>query len=462
MKILSHHVHPATIGLAVVEFCLSWAAVYAAAWVRAGGSWDFGREFMGPVFPRGVVFAAAIVFGLMAMGLYHTRQRLTVEAVLVRVGIALVLAAIGLTLIYFAIPSLAMGRGWWALSLAFTALLLITGRIFFVRLIDETAFQRRVLIYGAGDRVTSLLRLRRRSDQRGFRIVAFVPAPGDKQQIDDPRVQKINGSLFDFAREQAIDQIVVAMDDRRQGLPIKDLLDCQFAGISVVEIVTFLERESGRVTLDVVNPTWMIFSEGFTRRSMRRTTTRVFDLTVSVALLAITWPFILVAARAIVLEDGRPGFYRQTRVGRFGVHFRITKLRSMHTDAESENGAQWAKPGDTRITRVGRIIRKLRIDELPQLFNVIAGDMSFVGPRPERPEFVEGLVARIPYYRERHCVKPGLTGWAQLSYSYGSSEQDALQKLQYDLYYVKNQSLIFDLMILVQTVEVILLQKGSR
>jgi sugar transferase (PEP-CTERM system associated) len=252
------------------------------------------------------------------------------------------------------------------------------------------------------------------------------------------------------------------MDDRRRGFPIRELLDCKSLGIDVVDILAFLERESGKVKVDLMEPSWIIFSEGFTRRGSRMAAFRLFDLGVSVTLLALSWPVMLLAALAILIEDGRPVLYRQTRVGMLGRNFELLKFRSMRKDAEIDGSARWAQLDDHRITKVGLWIRKLRIDELPQILNVIRGDMRFIGPRPERPDFVRELSEKIPYYHERHCVKPGLTGWAQLSYPYGSSERDALEKLQFDLYYVKNQSLIFDLMILLQTVEVVIWGKGAR
>jgi sugar transferase (PEP-CTERM system associated) len=266
------------------------------------------------------------------------------------------------------------------------------------------------------------------------------------------------------ARELEVDEIVIAMDDRRREFPVRELLDCRLNGIEVIDIVSFLERETGRVHVDVLNPSWIIFAAGFRRDALRQASKRAFDLLASLALVLLTWPFMLLTAIAIMFEDGprAPLLYRQRRVGLDGKDFHVLKFRSMRVDAEGDGKARWATGSDDRVTRVGRVIRKVRIDELPQIFNVLRGDMSFVGPRPERPEFVSQLAESIPYYEERHCAKPGITGWAQICYPYGASEKDSLEKLQYDLYYVKNQSLLFDLMILLQTVEVVLLGKGGR
>jgi len=254
------------------------------------------------------------------------------------------------------------------------------------------------------------------------------------------------------------------MDDRRRGFPVVELLDCRMAGIDIVELPSFLERETGKVRLDVLNPSWIVLGEGFRNSLLQRAMERGLDVLASAGLLLLASPVMLLAIIAIKLEDGlrAPVLYRQARVGRNSENFDIVKFRSMRQDAERPGEAIWAKPGDPRVTKVGAIMRKTRIDELPQLFAVLRGDMSFVGPRPERPEFVAQLEQKIPYYRERHTVKPGITGWAQLCYPYGASEKDALEKLQYDLYYVKNRSLLFDLAILIQTVEVVLWGKGAR
>ena len=446
--------------LAAVEFMLAVAAALAGTFVRFGGDWPQLSDGWA-LWPRWIAFGVAIVLALTAMGLYQGRQRLTIEGVLSRLLVGLGLAGFGLALIYFVLPPLALWRGWWLLSFGFATLFLVGSRIAFLRLVDQDVFRRRVVIYGAGRAARSLLQLRRRSDQRGFRVVAFLPAPDESDVIDDPRVDTSSGTLSDLACKHDAEEIVIAMDDRRRGFPIGELLACKLRGVDVVDILTFLERESGKVKLDLMNPSWLIFANGFSLGGRTAGLHRALDLVVSIAMLVVTSPVTLLTAIAILIEDGQPIFYRQTRVGMLGREFELLKFRSMAKDAEAD-GAQWAQRDDPRVTRVGRITRKLRIDELPQLLNIIKGDMRLIGPRPERPEFVKALNAKIPYYHQRHCVKPGLTGWAQLCYPYGSSERDALEKLQFDLYYVKNQSLIFDLMILLQTVEVVLWGKGAR
>jgi sugar transferase (PEP-CTERM system associated) len=278
------------------------------------------------------------------------------------------------------------------------------------------------------------------------------------------RVLEASAGILDLCSRFDVHEIVVAMEDRRRGFPILGLLECRLAGLDVTELLTFLERETGRVRIDVLNPSWMIFGDGFRRDTLRLFSSRTLDLVASALLVTLSLPIMLLTMLAIKLEDGwrAPIFYGQARVGLGGQTFIVLKFRSMRTDAERDGQAQWAQKSDPRVTRVGAVIRKLRIDELPQILNVLAGHMSFVGPRPERPQFVAELAQKIPYYVQRHCVKPGITGWAQLCYPYGSSEQDALEKLQYDLYYIKNNTLLFDLAILVQTAEVVFMGKGAR
>ena len=270
-------------------------------------------------------------------------------------------------------------------------------------------------------------------------------------------------SLTRTARGLGADEIVVALTERRGGsMPLRELLDCKLAGIRVLDISTYFERTLGQIRIDFVNAGWLIFGDGFSQGWLRSIVKRMFDLLCSSLLIVLASPLMLVAAIAIKLDSAGPVFYRQQRVGAHNKVFQVTKFRSMRTDAEKDGKPRWAAAQDDRITRVGQLIRRLRIDELPQLFNVLAGSMSLVGPRPERPFFVEQLVVEIPYYAVRHSIKPGVTGWAQVRYQYGSTVEDSQEKLQYDLYYVKNHSLLLDVLILFQTVGVVLTGKGAR
>jgi sugar transferase (PEP-CTERM system associated) len=410
------------------------------------------------------LFALFAVVSLVAVGLYTTRQRTGTAGMVLRVVAAILNAAALSALSYYLFPSLAIGRGMLGITAAVAIASSVLVRLLFENILDQDMFKTRVLVYGAGQRVASLLELRRRSDQRGFKLVAFMATEGDEVIVPPERLEPRPDDLFEWVTRNPVDEIVVAMDDRRRGFPMHELLECRVAGIEVIELPSFLERETGKVRLDVLNPSWIIFGEGFRASITLRALERAFDILASVGLLVVAAPAMALTALAIKIEDGirAPVLYQQQRVGRHGEVFGVLKFRSMRVDAESAGKAQWATANDPRVTKVGGFIRKTRLDELPQLFNVLKGDMGFVGPRPERPEFVDDLEKKIPYYRERHTVKPGITGWAQLCYPYGSSEKDALEKLQYDLYYVKNRSLLFDLAILVQTVEVVLWGKGAR
>jgi sugar transferase (PEP-CTERM system associated) len=449
--------------LALIEGALLVFAPFFAAAIRIDST-DLARATpTGGMMTTVALFAITAQLSLFAVGLYSTRQRSNAAGIFARVVAAITVAVLVSALLYFFAPDLAMGRGMLALTALIAVLTCVTVRLMFERIVDENMFKRRVLVYGAGRRAASLLELRRRSDSRGFRVLAFVAAEGDHVTTAAERLTERPADLFRWSQDNEVDEIVVAMDDRRRSFPMHEFLECRMAGIEVVELPTFLERETGKVRLDAVNPSWIIFGEGFRASPLQAVLERGFDIVASLTLLTFTLPVMLLTALAIRIEDGwqAPVLYRQTRVGRHSERFDVLKFRSMTVNAE-QGPAVWAVRDDPRVTRVGRIIRKTRIDELPQLLNVLRGDMSFVGPRPERPEFVEQLELKIPYYRERHTVKPGITGWAQLCYPYGSSEQDAVEKLQYDLYYVKNRSLIFDFAILVQTVEVVLWGKGAR
>lgn len=409
-----------------------------------------------------VIFAPIVVACQAAMGLYSSQQRYEIEGVIARTIIGIALATLSLAFADF-LFEFAASRTEWLMAVVVATALLCVGRILTLRLIDVEIFRRRVLIYGAGKRAARLLELRRRSDQRGFRIVGFLPAGSERELIDDPRVMDPSEkTLLELARQRRATEIVVAVDDRRRDFRIAELLECKMAGLRVVDLLGFLERETGRVKVDLMSPSWLIFSEGFQRIRGNQIGFRVLDIFASVVLFVVTAPVTLLIALAILVFDGRPVLYRQRRVGLVGQEFTLYKFRSMRKDAEAGGEAVWASPEDSRVTSLGRFLRKYRLDEIPQLINVFRGDMSFVGPRPERPEFVQDLAQKIPYYHERHCVKPGITGWAQLCYPYGASEQDAVAKLEYDMYYVKHRSLIFNLIILLQTVEVVLWQKGSR
>jgi sugar transferase (PEP-CTERM system associated) len=346
--------------------------------------------------------------------------------------------------------------------MAVAALLLIALRILLGKTLGGQVFKRRVVVLGAGARAARLKALAQ-APGAGFAVVGYVSMSESARVIPEAIARDAIYNLADHVVLLNASEVVLALEERRNALPLKDLLRIKTTGVHVNEISTFLERETGRVDLQSVNPSWLIFSDGFSSgRMLSSMFKRIFDIVASVLLLTLTLPLILITAIAIKIESKGPAFYRQRRVGLYSVGFDCVKLRSMRQDAEVAGQAVWAEKDDPRITRIGRIIRKLRIDELPQTWSVLKGEMSFVGPRPERPQFVEDLEQQIPYYAERHMVKPGITGWAQINYPYGASIEDSRQKLEYDLYYAKNYSPFLDLLILLQTVRVVLWPEGAR
>ena len=463
IRIFQHYWQLPLALLAFFEAVVFFLSPYAAIAVQ--GDPMAARVELASMPSRGLLFAGVMFLSVAAMGLYNARQRSRLIGLLARVAASVIAGGMGMAIILYFFPALSAGQSVLvvAVAIAFFGSSLV--RIVFDRLVNEDVFKRRVLVYGAGRRAMSISRLRRRSDRRGFTVIGFVPTEGD-DPTGVPAAERITDALdlLSLCVAHDVDEIVVAMDDRRRRFPMDQLLECRLEGVDIVELVSFLERETGKVRLDVLNPSWMIFSDGFRQGRVHSTLERTFDILASLVLLTAALPFMLLTILAIKLTEGLGAsiFYRQIRVGQYGRPFKLLKFRSMREDAERDGKPQWAQKNDSRVTRIGSFIRLTRIDELPQIVNVLKGEMSFVGPRPERPEFVEQLNERIPYYRERHSIKPGITGWAQLCYPYGSSEQDAAEKLQYDLFYVKNHSLLFYLAILVQTVEVIVWRKGAR
>lgn len=464
IRVFKHYLRVPFVLLGMFEVAVLLASVYVAAYIRFESNAELIDHSIGPLLPRALVFAATMNLAMIAMGLYQARLREGMAGVMLRTAVSFLVGGIGLALLFYIFPSLFIGRGTLALAGILSFFVIGTLRPIFFDTIDETALKRRVLIYGSGEMAASIMRrLRRRSDQLSFSILGYVHLHGHRDVVPAEKVIRTNMPLVQYAREHEIDEIVVAIDDRRKGFSVNQLLDCKMSGIDVIDILTFFEREAGKIRIDMLNPSWLVFSDGFEQSVAKHLVKRLFDTVVSLLILVVSWPIMLMTAIAIVIEGPwrAPILYKQVRVGQQGKPFKVLKFRSMRTDAE-RGGALWAQENDQRVTLIGGFIRKLRIDELPQIFNVLNGDMSFVGPRPERPEFVLNLSESVPYYAERHRVKPGITGWAQLCYPYGASEHDAIEKQQYDLYYVKNHSLFLDLLIILQTAEVVLFGKGAR
>jgi sugar transferase (PEP-CTERM system associated) len=455
------HGNPVAI-LVVVDFLAATFAFCLAMWLRfafSGATLDWFIE--ATPYPASS-FVFWVMVGMLAMGLYRVRQRPTTKEAVARVILAVVLGSLANILFFYMVPDFfVVGRGVMALAMLIACVMLAGIRLLMLRLIDDNPVKRRVLVVGAGDSASKISMLRRRSDRRRFEAVAYVALEGDRLRASELGIEPVIDA--DEVVNCRFDEIVVALDDRRGMLPMEFLLQFKQRGVPVTDLVDFLERETEYLDLDILRPSWLLYEKSSETSLIYRLLKRGFDVFFGVVLLVLTLPLTVLAVLAIVIEDGigAPIFYRQTRVGRHGSIVRLYKFRSMRVDAERDTGPRWSTAGDDRITRTGRILRRFRIDELPQMLNIIKGDMSVVGPRPERPEFVEELSRQVPLYYYRHGVRPGLTGWAQLNFPYGASVADAREKLQYDLYYIKNASLILDLLILLQTAEVVVWGRGT-
>lgn len=465
VRVFSHHVHSSFYWLALVDGVLFVLSFYLGAYIYFIPEPGRFQVYIPQVTVPAILFAVVTVISLTAMGLYEPRMREGAAGILLRTTGGFFAATLVMSAIFYAMPELHLWRGiyFYTAVVAFTANL--ASRSAFRSLVNLDQFKSRVLVYGSGQTARTITSaMRRQTDRQGFTIVGFVRVGGEEPQIEGERIINLSQPLGEYTRQTDIDQVVVALDDKHSQLEMDELLKCRLHGVNVLNLVHFFEREAGKILVDFASPGWIVFSDGFRCSNGSKTSKRIFDIVTSFTLLMFTWPVMLLTALAIWIEDGfgAPVFFHQTRVGLNGKTFSVLKFRSMSVDAEGDGKARWATPGDSRVTRVGHFIRKTRIDELPQILNVLSGDMAFIGPRPERPEFVKELAESLPYYDIRHSVKPGITGWAQLCYPYGASKDDAKQKLQFDLYYVKNHSLFLDFMICLTTVEVVLFGKGAR
>ncbi|MDR6935577.1 TIGR03013 family XrtA/PEP-CTERM system glycosyltransferase [Luteibacter sp. 3190] len=451
--------------LGTCELLLLAASLNAATWIRFAPSPEDLAASTHTVTARATMFAVVIFLCMAALGEYRSTLRMSWRGQLARHAIAFALGGLALVVGYYVIPQAYVGRGVLGMALIIAFIATAGFRALFMRLVEMESLKRRVLVLGAGQRAAQIhTRMRRRSDRRGFCLLGYVQGPNETVAIPEALLVRSGSTLAELARRERLDEIVVGVDDRRGSLPMDDLLACRQLGVQITDLTTFVEREAGRVQLTMLDPSWLVFSGGFNATPVALFVKRAFDIGAASLIALLCWPIMLGVMLAIRIESGhgQPILYRQERVGEHGRTFWLYKFRSMRTDAEMDGVARWASSNDDRITRVGRICRKLRFDELPQLWNVIRGDMSIVGPRPERPQFVSDLETKIRFYNLRHSIKPGLAGWAQLSYPYGASEEDAAEKLKYDLFYVKNHNLFLDVVILIETVEVVLFGRGAR
>lgn len=460
IRLFKHYIPHAVLLLGLVDLLLLVVAGELAWIARASQA---GIE-TGPITDRIVPlsgFALTVWVAMISVGVYGSEALRSMRYACARLLVAISLAIIALSLIDFLIPGATFWRSTLLFAMAISSVLLVLDRLLIGSFIGTAAFRRRVMVLGAGPRAERLRKLAERP-QSGFAIVSYIAMADGERVVEEAIARPAIHDLGRFVENLGVSEVVLALEERRNALPLKDLLRIKTHGVHVNDFSSFMERETGRVDLDSLNPSWLIFSDGFSSgRMVSSALKRIFDILASGALLVLTLPLIVLFALLVKLDGGGPAFFRQTRVGLYGQPFQLIKLRSMRVDAEKD-GAKWADADDPRITRLGRFMRKVRIDELPQVWTVLKGQMSFVGPRPEVPQFVADLEDRLPYYAERHMVKPGITGWAQINYPYGASIEDSRHKLEYDLYYAKNYTPFLDLLILLQTLRVILWPEGAR
>lgn len=465
MTVFARHYTTLLRWLPLLEGLILFAAVYFGVSLRIGfeAAALAGHE-IDSIAPDAAVFTGVMLLCMTATGLYNKRLRDRLEGVVIRLVMAMASGVLLLGALYYLFLDLFLGRGVLILAVLSAFAALVFGRALLGRQREKPVHLRRVLVLGSGTNAAAVSSLKRRTDLIGVHVVGFVPIPGDETAVSAERQIRLPESLPDWVVDNDVDEVVVAPDERRQTLDMNALVSCRANGTMVTDVNTFIERETGCLAINDMTPGWFAYGAPVRSPLVSERVKRFFDIAIALAGVVVTAPLTLAAAAAILIEDGprAPILYRQQRVGLNGKTFSVYKFRSMRTDAEKPGEARWAAANDPRVTRVGRVLRRLRIDELPQLFNVLRGDMSFVGPRPERPEFVRELEKTFPHYADRHRVKPGLSGWAQVRYTYGASEEDAFQKLRYDLFYLKNRNLYLDLVILLLTAEVVLWGRGVR
>ena len=458
IKLFNHYLHKRTLQQVFFDLGLVILAVLLTVLWR-------GEDTTAAVSLVG--HACLLALGMLlinaGLGFYQRVHNRSLSQSRARAVLSLIMA-VPLTYVVFALfPSQLANRETIVMSAMLGVLVMMLHRVYVAHSTPQSMLRHRVLVFGTGPRAALVGKTLKNEDPH-VDVVGYYASPNEAEaEVSAWGILSKHKSLTDTALELEVDEIVVALMERRGGsMPLRELLDCKLHGVRVVDVATHFEKTKGQIRLDSVNAGWLIFGDGFSQDGMRTFVKRLFDIFSALILILITLPIMLVTMLLITLESKGPIFYKQERVGFNGRLFNVIKFRSMRTDAEKDGKPRWAAAQDDRVTRVGRVIRKIRVDELPQLFCVLAGDMSMVGPRPERPYFVDQLTRQIPYYAVRQSVKPGVTGWAQVRYHYGATLEDSAEKLQYDLYYVKNHSLFLDIVILFETVGVVLLAKGSR
>ncbi len=426
-----------------------------------GGS---AQLFQGDVVLKSLLITITCQMCLYYNDLYDLKVTDTLLELGIRLFQALGAAAILLAVIYFIFPKFIISGGIFIISITFIIILIVSWRIGYTRVLNIGLFNQKIIIIGSSDTAIEIAKEIQEKKDSGYEIASIISKfqwPNNACATDIGMIcQDAYENICDIAEKMNVKKVIVALKEKRGSFPVKELLKCRVKGIEILEGNTFYEMLSGKLIVEQINPSWLIFSKGFQKSNTKKFTKRIIDLLISLSMLIVLTPLILLVAIIIKLESKGPIFFSQERVGQHRKPYMVHKFRSMRSDAEKGTGPVWAKDNDDRITSVGRIMRKTRIDEIPQLWNVLKGEMSFVGPRPERDHFVQQLEKVIPYYRERFTVKPGLTGWAQVSYGYGANVEDAIEKLNYELFYIKNMSILMDIMIVARTVKTVLFGMG--
>ena len=465
IRLFGVYVPKSLVLLGITEIIVFASAFYLSVFVLNDFTWPSKLIEDDAITSSASLYALVMFFSVLSLGLYQPDSMVNASGFLVRLFLGFGIGGVAMAMLYFLLQDFFLtGRGLLGYSLMFSFLMILVTRVLFLQLTSDDTLKRRVLVLGTGINADRIENYYSSVHKAAFLVVGYVSLGDSVSLVDENRQIIKDQPLLSIANRFAVDEIVIAVDDRRKKLPTDELLECKVSGIQVLDLLTFFEKELSIINIELLYPSWMLFSAGFRRRLLSVYLKRLFDISVSLVILVMATPFMLLVSIASLIESrGRdPILYSQVRVGKDGKPFRVHKFRSMRTDAESDGVARWATKNDARVTSLGKFIRKTRLDELPQLFNVLRGDMSLVGPRPERPEFVAQLSRDIPYYAERHWVKPGLTGWAQMLYPYAATEEDTKRKLEYDLYYVKNGGTMLDTIILLQTLEVVLLGKGAQ
>ncbi len=440
--------------LILVDALLLFISAYLGILIRFSGVPGSSSE---SIYPKAISFVLVMGYVFYLADLYNYHKR---HIVYRRIIYAFLIGLVPLSLLFYFIPELSIGRGWFLISYVLAFFLILAWRWAAEPLLDKFRPHEKILIVGTGSSALDAVDILKEEGQYIYDIEGFIPISGNQRLVSPEKILAEDIDLAEFAKNRDIDKVIIAADDRRRSLPFSELLECKMAGIDVLDVPAVTEALKSKISLNIY-PSSLIFTSGFKRTMMIKTLKANIDKALAILALIISSPLFLIIPILIKLDSRGPVIFKQLRVGEYGKYFEIMKFRTMRKDAEA-GGPSWTASGDSRITRVGGFLRKSRLDELPQLINVLKGDMSFVGPRPEVPHFVDKLKEAIPYYAQRHVVKPGITGWAQIKYPYGASAEDAGEKLQYDLYYIKHFSIALDAFIVFETVRSVLTGRGSR